>query len=128
MDLDDLSQARGTILIRKGREVTKAWSIYEKSPVNIRKFLKHREDDDPAFYFSHPHFVIGRVSVNGLWEMRTRKADDARLVELSLHSFRLAFALLTLRNRTDFYYYAKIWGHEGIIVLQRYLKQTYPEP
>jgi integrase/recombinase XerD len=40
------------------------------------------------------------------------------------HDFRRAFALSMLRNGTDLYTLAKLMGHEGITVLQRYLKQT----
>ena len=32
-----------------------------------------------------------------------------------------------LRNGTDIYTLAKLMGHEGITVLQRYLKQTYQD-
>jgi site-specific recombinase XerD len=32
-----------------------------------------------------------------------------------------------LRNGTDLYTLAKLMGHEGITVLQRYLKQTYQD-
>jgi len=32
-----------------------------------------------------------------------------------------------LRNNTDVYTLAKLMGHEGITVLQRYLKQTYQD-
>jgi len=35
-----------------------------------------------------------------------------------------AFALSMLRNGTDVFTLAKLMGHEGISVLQRYLKQT----
>jgi len=32
-----------------------------------------------------------------------------------------------LRNGTDLYTLSKLMGHEGIDVLQRYLKQTYQD-
>jgi len=54
-------------------------------------------------------------------------AADAHLEEPSLHDFRRAFALAMLRNGTDLYTLAKLMGHEGITVLQRYLKQTYQD-
>jgi integrase/recombinase XerD len=47
--------------------------------------------------------------------------------EPRLHDFRRAFALSMLRNGTDVYTLAKLMGHEGITVLQRYLKQTYQD-
>ena len=42
----------------------------------------------------------------------------------ALHDFRRAFALSMLRNGVDIFTLAKLMGHEGITVLQRYLKQT----
>jgi site-specific recombinase XerD len=36
-------------------------------------------------------------------------------------------ALAMLRNGTDIYTLSKLMGHEGITVLQRYLKQTYQD-
>jgi len=45
----------------------------------------------------------------------------------SLHGFRRAFTLAMPRNGTDVYTLAKFMGHEGITVLQRYLKQTYQD-
>jgi site-specific recombinase XerD len=47
--------------------------------------------------------------------------------EPTLHDFRQAFAFAMLRNGTDVYTLAKLMGHEGITVLQRYLKQTYQD-
>lgn len=56
-----------------------------------------------------------------------RRSKDAKVSEPSLHDFRRAFALTMLRNNTDVYTLAKLMGHEGITVLQRYLKQTYQD-
>jgi site-specific recombinase XerD len=44
--------------------------------------------------------------------------------EPSPYDFRRAFALAMLPNRTDVYTLAKLMGHEGITVLQPYLRQT----
>jgi integrase/recombinase XerD len=60
-------------------------------------------------------------------EVLTRRAADANVIEPTLHDFRQAFALAMLRNGTDVYTLAKLMGHEGIAVLQRYLKQTYQD-
>ena len=76
---------------------------------------------------THPRFGSGRLSYDGLREVLTRRAADAKVEEPSLHAFRRAFALAMLRNGTDIYTLAKLMGHEGITVLQRYLKQTYQD-
>jgi site-specific recombinase XerD len=44
--------------------------------------------------------------------------------EPSLPDFRRAYTLAMLRNGTDIFTLAKLMVHEGISVLQRYLKQT----
>jgi site-specific recombinase XerD len=128
IDLDDLNQARGTMLIRKGKG-SKPRMVYlgKKSRQKIRKYLRHRADDDPALWVTHPRFGSGRLSYDGLREVLTRRAANAQVEEPSLHDFRRAFALAMLRNGTDIYTLAKLMGHEGIAVLQRYLKQTYQD-
>ncbi|MFC1921767.1 tyrosine-type recombinase/integrase [Chloroflexota bacterium] len=52
------------------------------------------------------------------------KADNAEVIEPSLHDFRRAFCLAMLREGTDIFTLAKLMGHESTAVLQRYLKQT----
>jgi len=89
--------------------------------------LRHRNDDDPALWVSHPRFSSGRLSYDGLREVLTRRVANANVEKASLHDFRRAFALAMLRNGTDIYTLAKLMGHEGITVLQRYLKQTYQD-
>ncbi len=54
----------------------------------------------------------------------THRAGEAGVEAPSLDDFRRAFALAMLRNGTDIFTLAKLMGHEGITVLQRYLKQT----
>lgn len=64
------------------------------------------------------------MKYDGLRAILTRRAKETNTVEPSLHDFRRAFALTILRNGTDIFTLAKLMGHEGISVLQRYLKQT----
>jgi hypothetical protein len=44
--------------------------------------------------------------------------------EPECHDFQRMFAFAMLRNGTNIFKIAKLMGHEGIIVLQRYLEQT----
>ena len=99
----------------------------KKSRLSIRKYLRHREDSDPALWVTHPRFCSKRLSYDGLREVLSRRATDANAKEPTLHDFRRAFALAMLRNGTDIYTLANLMGHEGIAVLQRYLKQTYQD-
>jgi integrase/recombinase XerD len=73
---------------------------------------------------TQPRFGTERLSYDGLREILNRRAREANVDKPTLHDFRRAFALSMLRNRTDIYTLAKLMGHEGISVLQRYLKQT----
>jgi len=128
IDLEDLNQATGTILIRKGKG-GKPREVYlgRFSRRVLRKYLKHRADDNQALWVTHPRFGSERLGYDGLRAVIHRRPLDAKIEEPSLHDFRRAFALAMLRNGTDVYTLAKLMGHEGITVLQRYLKQTYQD-
>jgi integrase/recombinase XerD len=128
IDLEDLNQASGKILIRRGKG-SKPREVYlgRRSRHILRKYLKHRTDDSPALWVTHPRFGSERLGYDGLRAIIHRRSVDAKVEEPSLHDFRRAFALAMLRNGTDVYTLAKLMGHEGITVLQRYLKQTYQD-
>jgi len=80
----------------------------------------YRDDGD----VDQPRFGSERLGYDGLRGILTRRAQEAGVEEPALHDFRRAFALSMLRNGTDVFTLAKLMGHEGITVLQRYLKQT----
>lgn len=128
INLADLNQASGTILVRHGKG-DKPRMVYlgNRSRHMLRKYLKHRSDDCDALWVTHPQYDSERLSYNGLRAIIHRRAQDAGVEEPSLHDFRRAFALAMLRNGTDVYTLARLMGHEGITVLQRYLKQTYQD-
>jgi integrase/recombinase XerD len=125
INLDDINQARGDILIRQGKG-RKPRTVYigKQSKRALRRYLNHRKDESTALWVTHPRCGSERLSYDGLREILTRRAQKAGVEEPSLHDFRRAFALAMLRNGTDIFTLAKLMGHEGISVLQRYLKQT----
>jgi integrase/recombinase XerD len=125
INLEDINQARGDILIRQGKG-HKPRTVYigKQSKRALRRYLNHRKDDCPALWVTHPRFGSNRLSYDGLTEMLSRRASTAHVEEPSPHDFRRAFALAMLRNGVDIFTLAKLMGHEGISVLQRYLKQT----
>jgi site-specific recombinase XerD len=125
VNLEDINQARGDILIRQGKG-RKPRTVYigKQSKRALRRYLNHRMDECPALWVTHPRFGSNRLTYAGLTEVLTRRAGEAQVDEPSLHDFRRAFALSMLRNGTDIFTLAKLMGHEGISVLQRYLKQT----
>jgi len=125
INLEDINQARVDILIRQGKG-HKPRTVYigKQSKRAVRRYLNHRKDDCPALWVTHPRFGSNRLSYDGLREILTRRAGDACVNGSSPHDFRRAFALAMLRNSIDIFTLAKLMGHEGISVLQRYLKQT----
>jgi site-specific recombinase XerD len=125
INLEDIEQARGEILIRQGKG-SKPRQVYlgNQSRRALRKYLKHRKDEYSALWVTLPRFGSGRLSYDGLRGIIQRRAANAKVEEPTLHDFRRAFALSMLRNGTDVFTLAKLMGHTGITVLQRYLKQT----
>jgi integrase/recombinase XerD len=125
INLEDINQARGDILIRQGKG-RKPRTVYigKQSKRALRRYLNHRRDESAALWVTHPRYGSERLSYDGLRGILKRRAQQAGVEEPSLHDFRRAFALSMLRNRTDIFTLAKLMGHEGISVLQRYLKQT----
>jgi site-specific recombinase XerD len=125
VNLDDINQARGDILIRQGKG-RKPRTVYigKQSKRALRRYLNHRRDNSAALWVTHPRFGSDRLSYDGLRGVLTRRAQEANVEDPTLHDFRRAFALSMLRNGTDIFTLAKLMGHEGISVLHRYLKQT----
>jgi site-specific recombinase XerD len=125
INLDDINQARGDILIRQGKG-RKPRTVYigKQSKRALRRYLNHRKDNSAALWVTQPRFGSERLSYDGLRGVLTRRAKEADMDGPSCHDFRIAFALAMLRNGTDIFTLAKLMGHEGITVLQRYLKQT----
>ncbi|TFH33925.1 MAG: site-specific integrase, partial [Anaerolineales bacterium] len=125
INLEDIDQARGEILIRQGKGgKPRTVFIGKHSRRALRKYLKHRKDNCIALWVTDLRFGSERISYDGLRGIIHRRAADANVEEPTLHDFRRAFALSMLRNGTDVFTLAKLMGHQGITVLQRYLKQT----
>ena len=125
IDIDDLNQARGDILIRQGKgHKPRTVFIGKQSRHTLRKYLSIRKDTHKALWVTDPRLGSGRLSYDGLRTVIHRRADLANVEAPTPHDFRRAFALTMLRNGTDIFSLAKLMGHEGISVLQRYLKQN----
>jgi site-specific recombinase XerD len=92
-----------------------------KDYLELRDHVKDYRDDGDV---DQPRFGSERLGYDGLRGILTRRAQEACVEEPALHDFRRSFALSMLRNGADIFTLAKLMGHEGISVLQRYLKQT----
>ena len=87
----------------------------------MRRYLKERTDNTPALWINRDG---DRLEYTGLRSLLARRAKQAKIQPPALHDFRRGFALVMLRVGVDIYTLAKLMGHEGILVLQRYLKLT----
>ena len=125
INIEDVNQAKGEILIRQGKGCKPRYVfIGRQTKRALRHYLNHRKDDSPALWVVVPRFGTERLQYEGLRQMLIRRAAEAKVDIPAPHDFRRAFAVTMLRNGTDVFTLAKLMGHEGITVLQRYLKQT----
>jgi site-specific recombinase XerD len=122
LDLADVEFASGTVTVKhgkggKGRTVF----IGRKTRRAIRAYLKTRTDNNPALFVTQ---FGERLNYTGLRELLRRRAKDARIPHVTLHSFRRAFAINSLRNGMDVFSLQRLMGHAGLTVLRRYLEQN----
>jgi integrase/recombinase XerD len=96
INIEDINQARGDILIRQGKG-HKPRTVYigKQSKKALRKYLSHRQDNCPALWVTHPNFGSDRLTYDGLREVLHRRVMEAGITadEPTLHDFRRAFAL-----------------------------------
>ena len=125
INLDDLNQIMGDILIRAGKGGKPRTVFIGKHTRNsVRKYLKIRTDNSPALWTTNPNHGSLRLTYWGLRSMVNRRSNQVSVNPPSLHDFRRAFALAMLRNGVDIFTLAKLMGHTTIDVLKHYLKQT----
>lgn len=126
VNLDDINQAIGDVLIRNGKG-GKPRTVFmgKRTRRVVRRYLRHRAEDSPALWVTHPRYGSERLTYGGLRGMLRRRGALAGLDDIpTLHDFRRAFALSMLRQGVDIYTLAKLMGHSGIEVLKRYLRLT----
>jgi len=88
----------------------------------LRRYTKHREAQaGEALFTSLAGAPLDRYGLRGILR---RRAKQAGVPAPSLHSFRRAFALASLRGGMDIYSLQKLMGHADLTVLRRYLAQT----
>jgi site-specific recombinase XerD len=95
----------------------------QKTRRELRKYLGQRKQagaEDALFARDDG----GPLLYSGLRQIVRRRAAMAGLPEPGLHDFRRLFALNMLRNGADLISLARLMGHSGITVLQRYLYQV----
>ena len=122
IDLEDINQISGEILIRRGKG-GKPRTVYlgRKSRKAVRKYLKFRIDSDNALWVTREGV---RLTYSGLRGIVKRRSNQAGVENPSLHEFRRAFALNMLRVGADIFSIQRLMGHADISILRRYLDQT----
>ena len=126
LNLDDISQMTGEVLIRQGKgRKPRIVFLGAKSRKAMRAYLRHRPDVLRA-----PGVALWvtdegeRLSYWGLRDMFHRRSRLSGVKEPTIHSFRRAFALLMLRAGVDIFSIQLLMGHSDLQVLRRYLKQV----
>ena len=132
LDVSDVNLSTGAVLVRKGKgSKWRTAFVGHKMRRALLAYLRHRGDpsDDPGpLHGSRQALWLttrrGRLSYGGLRHVLDRRAEQAGVPTPSLHSFRRAFALLSLRAGVDIYSLQRLMGHADLSVLRRYLAQT----
>lgn len=122
IDLDDIDP-RGTVNIKHGKgDKSRSVFVGKKSKKAIRKYLKHRNDDNPALWVTLSN---SRLTYDGLRAIFTRRSKLANIPPPPLHGFRRAFALAMLRSgNVDVFSLQKLLGHNSLATMRLYLAQN----
>ncbi len=124
LNVEDVNLADGTVIVRHGKgDKSRVVFLGRKARQAVLRYLRHRRDAQPT----SPLWVTvkgGRLSYWGLRQIVRRRAKKAGVPVPSLHSFRRAFALLSLRAGVDVFSLQRLMGHSDLTVLRRYLKQA----
>jgi len=81
INLEDINQVRGDILIRQGKG-RKPRTVYigKLSKRALRRYLKHHREDSAALWVTHPRFGSERLGYDGLRGILTRRVQEAGVV------------------------------------------------
>jgi site-specific recombinase XerD len=121
INLDDMNQATGAILIRSGKG-GKPRTVFlgKRTRKAIRKYSRMRKDNSSALWITKDG---ERLTYGGLRSMLRRRSAAAGVTTPAIHSFRRLFALTMLRNDVDIFSLQRLMGHSDIQVMRRYLAQ-----
>ena len=122
LDVCDVNPGTGAVIVRhaKGGKFRTAF-IGSRSKRELMRYLRHRGFEQGPLWTN----ASGRrLAHAGLRQVLRRRAIEAGVAVPCIHSFRRAFALLSLRQGMDIYSLQKLMGHSDLSVLQRYLQQT----
>jgi site-specific recombinase XerD len=124
LDIGDVDLTTGSVLVRHGKGGKQRMTFLgTKSRKAIRRYLRYRQEpaeDEPLWVTPRGK----RLTYSGLRSLLRRRSEKACISCPSLHSFRRAFAITSLRNGVDVYSLQRLMGHSDLTMLRRYLKHT----
>lgn len=124
LNVGDVDMASGRVVVQHGKgNKQRVVFLGAKARKAILKYLRRRGQlpvNAPLWTADNGD----RLGYSGLVLMLRRWANTAKVAPPSPHSFRRAFALLSLRGGCDIYSLQKLMGHADLTVLRRYLAQT----
>jgi integrase/recombinase XerC len=124
LDIGDVDLNTGSVLVRLGKGgKTRSTFLGSTCKRELVRYLRYHPSPEP----NSPLWIANtgaRLTYEGLRMVLRRRSARASVAEPTLHSFRRAFALLSLRNGADIYSLQRLMGHTDLAMLRRYLKQT----
>jgi site-specific recombinase XerD len=109
----------GSIVVEHGKgDKPRVTYIGYKTTKALRKYLRRREDEEPALWVTREGKRVARKTVQG---MLVRRSKAAGIPPQSPHDFRRAFVLNMLRSgKVDVFSLKMLTGHTTLEVLGRY--------
>jgi len=124
LDVGDVDISTGAVTVRRGKGgKARVTFLGAKTRRELLRYLRHRPNASP----SAPLWITAegeRLAYWGLRQIMRRRAEAAGVKTPSLHSFRRAFAILSLRGGMDLETLRRLLGHSDLSVIKRYLAQT----
>jgi site-specific recombinase XerD len=111
LDLCDVDLSTGAVTICHGKgSKRRVVFLGSKARHALMRYLRYRPEGDALWVTRRGK----RLTYAGLRQIVRRLAKGADVPTPSLHSFRRAFALLSLRNGMDVYSLQKLMGHSDL--------------
>lgn len=121
LDRDDIDEVTGDVQVRNGKGgKPRLVMIGKRTRKAMRLYLKLLKSDDALFVTEDGN----RISYRRVDNILRERAKLAGVEKPTLHSFRRAFALNSLRNGMDVFSLQRLMGHADLQVMRRYLAQT----
>ena len=121
VDLEHVNLSTGAVVVKHGkgskRRVTFLGTKARKAMI---RYLRHIPETGALWRTR----TGTRLRYSGLRAIVRRRAASAGVLAPPLHSFRRAFALLSLRSGSDLLSLQRMLGHSDLTMLRRYIKQT----